>query len=180
MALRCRNMFSTAQLPSCLKQGLPDATHWLLDNNIRGLPSETLHHLDRVKLYAVTGGTVTRACQAPLVSTSTLLTPNQRVQVVHHVPNNLSMALFWTSPPTSLPASRSQTPHGVDPTKLPHFQLPEDRMAEILVRIENVLNIFNTGQALSEFSHSSKWPFREEAYSNPAPDQSSGLDRAVV
>lgn len=44
-------------------------------------------------------------------------------------------------------------PHGVDPTKLPCTQVTDDRMSEILVQMQKVLNISNTRQALSESHH---------------------------
>lgn len=129
MARRCRNVFFNAELANCFKQVLTDATRLILEKNLRGLPTSTRDDLDCVKQYAVTTGTAPRACQALSVSTSTLSTPRQRTQKVYHVPDNLWIASFPTSPTTLLSASVRQTPHVVDPTKLPRLQVPDDRMA---------------------------------------------------
>lgn len=135
LASRCRNLFSNAELVNCFKQGFPDATRSLLENNLRGLPASTPHDLDHVEQEALTVGTTARACQGPSVLTSTLSTFRQRSQTVHHIPDQCSMTSFPTSSLTSLSASVPQTPQGVNPTKLPRLQVTDDRMAEILVQM---------------------------------------------
>lgn len=54
MARRCRNVFSKAEFVNCFKQGLPDTTRSLLENNLRGLPASTSPDPDRVKQYSLT------------------------------------------------------------------------------------------------------------------------------
>lgn len=150
MALSCRNLFSNAELINRFKQGLPDATRSHLDNNLRGLPASTPRYLDCVKQYVVTAGMVARACQARSVSTSTLITPRKRGQAVQHVPDNLFMDSFKTTSRTSLSSTFPSTPHSVDSTQIRWVHVKDDRMAEMLVQIENILNICNTGQSLLE------------------------------
>lgn len=60
------------------------------------------------------------------------------------------MDSFPTFPPTSLSSSGGPTPQGVHLTNVPRIHVTDDRMAEILLQMENVLNISNTSQALSE------------------------------
>lgn len=60
------------------------------------------------------------------------------------------MSFFPTSPLTSLSPSVRQTSHGVNTTKLPRLQVADDHMIQILVQMDNVLNILDTNQALSE------------------------------
>lgn len=75
MARRCRNVFSNAKLVNFFKQGLPDATSSLLEDNLRGIPASTLHDLYRVKQYALTAVKAACACQAPSVLPSKRSTP---------------------------------------------------------------------------------------------------------
>lgn len=119
------------------KQGPPDDTRSLFENNIRGLCAWTLQDLDGVKKYSLTSGTAARALQAPLASISTPSTPCQRIQAVNHVPDNLSMDSFQTSPHTMLYATVPSTPHGVDPTQIPRLQVTDDHMEVILIQMEN-------------------------------------------
>lgn len=60
------------------------------------------------------------------------------------------MGFFPTAPQNSFHAPMPPTPHSVDHTNVPGLQVTDDRMVEILLRMENVLNISNLGQALSE------------------------------
>lgn len=57
------------------------------------------------------------------------------------------MASFRISPTTLLFASVPPN-HGVDPKKIPRLQVTDDCMAGILLKMENVLKIYNKGQAL--------------------------------
>lgn len=148
MARSCRNVFCNGELVNCYKQGRPDTTRSLLENNLRGLPTSTLHDLDRVKLYALIAGTATRECQAHSVLTSTFSTLRQRKHSIHHIQDNLSIAYLPTSPPTLLSSLVPPTSHGVDQTKVPQLQVTDDGMSEILVQMENVVKIYNIGQAL--------------------------------
>lgn len=69
---------------------------------------------DRVKQYALTEGSTARECQASSASTSTLSTPNQCTQAVHHISDDISTYRFQTSPPMSLSALVLRTLYGVD------------------------------------------------------------------
>lgn len=63
--------------------------------------------------------------------------------------DDFSMDSFSTNRPVSLHDSVPPT-HGVDSTNVPRLQMTDDRMVETLLQMENVLNISNTGPALSE------------------------------
>lgn len=148
MARCCRNFFSNSELLNCFKQGLPDATRSLLENNPRLLSASTLHDLNHAKQYALTTKNSARTCKAPY--NLKLSTPRQHTQEIHHIHENHSMDSFQTSLPTFLSASVPSKPHVFELTKVRRLQVSNDRTEGILVQMENVLNISNTGKGLSE------------------------------
>lgn len=135
---------------NCLKQGLHDRTRSLPENELCGLPASTRYDFDRVKQYPLKAGSAAGTCQPSLDCNSTLWTPRQRTQPIHHIPADISMDSFPNSPPTLLHDWVIQTPHGVDQAKPTQLQVAHDCMAEILVQILKFLNILTTNQALSE------------------------------
>lgn len=150
IACRCQSVFSNAKLVNCFKEGLPIATSSLLKYNLRGLPASTRHDPDRFKHYSLTTGSADHAIQASSASTCTLSTRRQHPQTIHHIRDDISMDSFPTSPPMLLSSSVTQTTHDVHPTNLSRIQVIHCTIAEILEKMEHVLNIFNTNKALSE------------------------------
>lgn len=59
------------------------------------------------------------------------------------------MTYFRTAYPTSVSASISQVPRDMEPTTVSRLPVYDDRIAYILVNVENVTNIANSGKALS-------------------------------
>lgn len=105
LSRRFRNAFTKSELVNCYKQGLPDATRSMLENNIPALCAEIRHYLHLVKSYAFNTGETSRTCQAPLPSTPTGITPHGRVQAAHNFPENLLSHLHPRSPSSSISAS---------------------------------------------------------------------------
>lgn len=60
------------------------------------------------------------------------------------------MASFPTTPSTTQSASASQEPHDRDPITIQSLSVSNNRINDILVQMEIVLNIVNSGQALYE------------------------------
>lgn len=150
MDRRCINVFSNSELVNWLKQRLPDSTRSLLETNLRGMSGFTSHDLDHVKQYAVTAGTTARPCKASSASALTGCMPRQSVQSIRQITDNISMTLFSTSPPKSISTSASRAPHGMDPTMVQRLPVSDDLMTDIIVKMEQVMNIANYGQAFPE------------------------------
>lgn len=89
LACRYRNLITKSELVNGYKQGLPEATRSMVENNIRSIAPEIRHDLDRVKVYAINARNAAWVCQAPPSSTTKNTTPRGSLQSVHFLPDNL-------------------------------------------------------------------------------------------